>query len=669
VINLPKTILSLLRGNKKGIKFTQGTYNQGGSGSLMYCGESKFCLIVSKRNINIPDCFNDPLDDSKEMWGWTLIKEVLNGNERDPKFVYYAPNGKIPRFLASELPLKANIIKGDEAKRYLNYDKSCSAGIPYSKNTSCGTAIKLYNYSLRQKGPLVSHFKYELGRGILDTYLPIKLIDCRKNKFNNETVFRGLNKLIEDDNRNKKDPLVNSRFPITNNFSINYGNKEQKVKMTVYGFNNTKDNAKSAKDILGTGEISPIRLVLGEQFQGELTKSYITNAKLGVIKDSLLIIIEFPNIIPEFKKDLFMTDRERLLEKLPKEKIVQNLKTFLNENDVLKEFAQDKMKEILSQQNVETLDVVDAVKSWINEDPEIADLLNGNEIEHMKEKFNKVGNMGLGFPIPSTKTVNNQLVMEDVFCELKDIPTYFIPLHTQKELNYILKVTQNKSFTLKFKTNAKVDFFDRENNPGSVNIKINGTDAEYSITTSPGEFKFYFPNKYTGKVTDLKLNFELKTTNSEFYCKYDFDIVVKAPVLKEATKSEKNKKDMSLPQYRLVYKDNWEDCGMNCYSGDILYNPQGEETYLINMDNVYFASKLQNLTTDAEKEYFTQLYKIYMLICGVVAKAEYKRMRDQVDAKYESEYESVKEITSNASRMVFVMEKIITNINYRMQGK
>lgn len=667
--NLPRTILSLLRGNKKGIKFTQGTYNQGGSGSLMYCGEKKFCLIISKRNINIPDKFNNPLDYSKDMWGWTLIREVLNGNERDPKFVYYAPDGKVPRFLASELPLKASVIKGEEAKKYLNYDKSCSAAIPYSKNTSCGTAIKLYNYSLRQKGPLVSHFKYEMGRGILDTYLPIRLVDCRKNKFNNETIFRGLNKLIEDDNGNANNPLVNERFPIINTFSMNYANKEQKVKMTIYGFNTTKDNAKSAKDILGTGEISPIRLVLGEQFQGELAKSYITNAKLGVIKDCLLIIIEFPNIVPEFKKDLFMTDRERLVDKLPKEKIVQNLKTFLNENEILKEFAQDKMKEILSQQNVETLDVVDAVKTWINEDPDIAELLKGHEIEHIKEKFNKVGNNGLGIPVPSAKTVNNQLVMEEVFSDLRDIPTFFIPMHSQKELKYILKVTKNKNFTLKFKTNAKVDFFDREHNPGIVSIKINDVEAEYSITSNPGEFKFYFPNKYTEKVTDLKLKFDLKTFNQEFSCTYDFEILVNEPILKEASKSEKNKKDMSLPEYRLVYKEKWEECDMNQYSGDVLYNLEDKELYCINMDNIYFLSKLSNLKTDSEKEYFTQLYKIYMLICGIVAKAEYKRIKRQDDAKYDSEYESVKEITSNASRMVFVMEKIITNINYRMQGR
>lgn len=668
--NLPKTILSLLRGNKKGIKFTQGTYNQGGSGSLMYCGNQKYCLIISKRNIAIPNKFNTQDDDTVNKWGWTIVKEMLDENDRDPKFVYFAPNGMVPMFESEELPLKATIIKGNEAKAYLNYDNSCSAAIPYTKNSSCGTAIKLYNYSLKQKGPLVSHFKYEMGRGVLDTYLPIRLIDCRKNKFNNDTIFRGLNKLIEDDNRHKENPLVNLKFPIYNSFDINYLGKKQKVKMTIYGFNTTKDNAKSAKDILGTGEVSPIRLVLGEQFQGELPKVHISNAKLGIIKDSILIIIEFPDINSEFKKDLFMTDRERLMDKLPKEKIVQNLKAFLNENETLKEFAQEKMKEIVSQENVENLDLVDAVKNWINEDPDIAELLSGNQVEHIQEKYNKVGNVALGMPRSTIKTTNNQQVIDGFFEELLDIPTYFLPSHTYKENKYVLKVTQNKNFTLKFKTNAKVDFFDREINPGLVDICINGEKAEYSITSNPGEFKFYFSNQYTKKVEKLNIKFVVCMSNQEFKCEYDFEVTVKEPVLKNANKSEKNKKDIGLPQYRLVYKDDWETCGMNEYSGDILYD-QGEEIYLINMDNVYFLNKVASLSDEGEREYFTQLYKIYMLVCGVVAKAEFKRINEQQtgNKKYESEDESVKEITSNASRMVFVMEKVITNINTRIRGK
>lgn len=662
---LPDTILSLLRENKKGIPFTQGTYNQGGSGSLMYCGEKKYCLIISKRNIAIPKKYNEIKDDTIEYWGWTIIREELREGTKEPMFMYYAPNGKIPMFRAEELPLKSTVIRGQEAKDYLNYDKSCSAGIPYSKTTKCGTAIKLFNYSLKQKGPLVSHFKYELGRNILDTYLPIKLIDCRKNKFNNETIFRGLNKLIEDDNGDKENPLINWRFPIENRFYVKYGaNKMQKAIMTIYGFNAVKENRKNAKAILGTGEISPIRLVLGEQFQGELQKSYITNAKLGVIKDSLLIIIEFPDIEPEFKKDLFMTDRERLMSKEPKKQLCEYLKTFLTENDTLKEFAEDKMKEILERDEEESIELNNTIKTWIQEDPDIIEALGLGEVEHINKKLNKIGKEGVGTPLSTRE--HTQLVLGEVYQELKVIPTYFRPTIKEKGGEYYLNVTKDKPISLKFETDAEPDFLDRENNPGKLDITVLGEKIEYSYTPEPGKFKIYIKNKYTNILQDLKLQVNVYTTNKEFQAAYIINVKVKERKLKEAGESTKIKKSIGLPEHKLVYREDWESCDMNEYSGVVLLYEREKEIYLINMDNIYLHAKLDNLSSEAEKEYFKQIYQSYMLICGIVAKAEYDRIKNEENKKYDSEDEAIKEITANASRMVFVMEKVIININKKI---
>ncbi|MEH7526704.1 hypothetical protein V7149_26095, partial [Bacillus sp. JJ1503] len=123
---LPQTILSLLKGNKHDIPFTQGNHNQGGSSTLMHGGRYSYTLIISKRNVNIVGEFDDMSDDSLHEWGWTLIRQDLRIGESSPVFTYYAPNGEIPRFAEDELPLLPRIIRGKEAKEYLDYDKSCT---------------------------------------------------------------------------------------------------------------------------------------------------------------------------------------------------------------------------------------------------------------------------------------------------------------------------------------------------------------------------------------------------------------------------------------------------------------------------------------------------------------------------------------------------------------
>ena len=46
------TFLSLIRDNKREIRFVQGKYNMGGSGAITFCGKKRYQLIASKRHDN-----------------------------------------------------------------------------------------------------------------------------------------------------------------------------------------------------------------------------------------------------------------------------------------------------------------------------------------------------------------------------------------------------------------------------------------------------------------------------------------------------------------------------------------------------------------------------------------------------------------------------------------
>jgi hypothetical protein len=87
---LPQTILSLNKENKEGVFFTQGKYNQGGSGALNFCEEG-VSLIVSKRH---PDLIENTEKNTNDQWGFTVTR-ILSAKERnlpEPAFVYFVPS-------------------------------------------------------------------------------------------------------------------------------------------------------------------------------------------------------------------------------------------------------------------------------------------------------------------------------------------------------------------------------------------------------------------------------------------------------------------------------------------------------------------------------------------------------------------------------------------------
>ena len=82
------SLLSLGRENKEGILFTQGRYNQGGSGALCYC-ENGISVILTKK---CPD-INDNESEDNQNWSLTITREV-SAKERklpEPCYMYLAP--------------------------------------------------------------------------------------------------------------------------------------------------------------------------------------------------------------------------------------------------------------------------------------------------------------------------------------------------------------------------------------------------------------------------------------------------------------------------------------------------------------------------------------------------------------------------------------------------
>jgi len=647
--NLPNTILSLLRGNKKGIPFTQGRYNQGGSGAMLYCGQKGYSLIISKRH---PSIINetDMKDRGVDEWGWTLTRMEMRPVEEEPVFTYFAPNREVPSFESDSLPLKPQVLKGREAKEYLDYDKSCSAGIPYKEDVDYGTLIKLYNYNLKQKGPLISHFKYELGRCILDTYLPIRVVDCRMNKFNNDTIFRGLVKVIEDDNKSSN-PLVNEKFPITHTFEV----KNQQVKLTVYGFNNKGSSKKNVRSIIGKSK--PIAFTLGQQFQDGLSKAYISNSGLGILKDWLLIIVEFPNIDRYFKKDLFMTDRERIADKWPKEGITKQLKAFLKENETLREFASEKMEELLNEDVNEDSDIKSAVENWIEKNPEIQNaLVFGNWLQG--------GNSGEDGEGGRRRRKKKKNKTKQATVKTNFIPTFFKPMLRTAGNEYVTNVSKDRYMTIRFKTDAPEDFFDRQSNIGKMNVLFNNkVTNKFGCTINRGVANIHCRKDLSKKIGqhNMKIRITCDGTNMD----YNFDITVN--VNKPTNNGEKNKKGkLGLPNYKEIYQNKWEDHDMNERTGALFERAKNKEVYLLNMDNIHLQGILENCKDKGEEEYYKNLYRACMLLNGMAAKNEAEQLMDENVENQKTIEEVVANATENVARTLYVMDRLITDMRKKI---
>lgn len=676
---LPETILSLLKGNKHKIPFTQGNHNQGGSSTLMHGGEFSYTLIISKRNTEIVGQFDAPDDDSLDYWGWTLIRQELRPNETSPVFTYFAPNGKVPRFIANQLNLLPKVLKGSEAKLYLEYDNSCTAGIPYTKPVESGTYIKMFNYQLKNKGPLVSHFKYEMGKRLFDTGLPFNLIDCRKNKFNNETIFRGMSKILKDDLHAKGDnKLVVDGFPDTsyfdivveNQFTIKGGKREQviqRVNVTVFGFNKRDSNKKDENSIIGE---KPIIFTLGQQVQGGLDGRILSSIGLSSIKNSLLIVLEFPNIHPAFKKDLFMTDRERILDKAPKKEIIKNLKTYLENSEKIRKFKEDRIEQSLKNTlSTDSDELKELMDKWASNNPSIIKGLMDGKLLFGKARSNSedTGGIGIGGKGNSAGGTNGgrrggggTVNVPD----LKEEPTFFIPRVKDVEGIFTKTVKQQANFKLSFTTDAPINYFEREINPGLLTVTVDEEHlpAHFVRDMKPGVFSLSFTNDFTKRLGKRNITVQINCVQTGFNSSFTFSI----EIVKEEVKKQKSSNKLGLPEFIEIGLDaGWD--GVNDETAALLDG----ERIVINKENKHLLAHIRNLSEETDVNYAKGLYRYSMLFSAISSKSSYLEAHSSANEtesndKFLSLEDSVIQDTKAVARTLFVNENLALSIRKGM---
>src|SRR3989338_5342475 len=151
--DFPNTLVSLNKNNKRKIFFVQGKYNMGGTAVLPFCGNNRYQLVISKKNLG---------NKENNLYGFTLVRRNRGfGESVKVSWYEYCLNedGRIFEFSSQPLDLKL-----------------------FRRKFDGGTYIKLFNYDLRNPSDITLDLWRELNRYLYKPALPIMLYEERFKK-------------------------------------------------------------------------------------------------------------------------------------------------------------------------------------------------------------------------------------------------------------------------------------------------------------------------------------------------------------------------------------------------------------------------------------------------------------------------------------------------------
>ena len=430
--NFPDTFLSITRGNKIEIPFVQGKFNMGGTGVFRFLGQKGVQLILSRKDPAI----------EKGKWGFTICRrEKPKGNQKSSVIKYLVgSNNETLSFTEGGLP----ILPGDRWVRN-----------PYVEPMSYGTFIKLYNYELGVKGAVQRTLDKKLTLLIPGIALPVRLFERRAGYFqdnkkkpsSNQAILKGLHTRFfnpDEANSDLEVPMFKIDLPPI---------REKKLNCSVYVFKEKKKLAQYARD-------EGIIYTINGQFHGHENKTFYTRKKikLDYIGNSLLIELDCGNLNNVDIEEVFMNSRDRVnTGSMIYKEIQESLIECISENPKLKELNIKRREEKRKENFADNKPLAEILSKLIKENQMLSSLL---------AKGNRISN-----PSPPDGKMK---------IELKKNPDFFkLKRKYPKENPKVCEIFEEnrtviKKFRVEYETNAKNDYFYRMNNPGTLELKING---------------------------------------------------------------------------------------------------------------------------------------------------------------------------------------------------
>lgn len=629
------TLLSLLKGNKNEIHFVQGKYNMGGSGALSFCGKKRYQLIASKK-------YN-----GNGEFGFTLMRRhLLHESERKKEtwYEYFKVEGKIPSFPIEVLDL----------------------GL-YNKKFKTGTIIKLYSYRLPpgSRSVISRDLNQSINEYLFEPALPIFTIDNRDRYPDDKNLERdlyGLKRRLEEEK---------SKY-VEEYYVEEYDSKDiGKVKVTCYIFN-TKIEGKTVKE----SKISlrreffknnmSVLFSQNGQVHGNYTTEFITRSlKYPILKDYLLIHVDCTNIKYDFRRELFMSQRDRLKEGEESAKLREIVSNILRKgrlNEIYK-----RRRDSISIENGDTQELLKSFTKNLPLKNDLIKLLNNtfklDQVSSKKEEKKK-----------TKKKIKTQIHFNP-----QRFPSFFKLNTNVEEGKPISKIPIGGERTINFSSDVENEYFVRVEEPGELNLAVIGykpNDQDGGDKKGiPRDINEVFnvikksPNNSTIKVVlnpndtvSIGDSIQIKATLTNPGS--DFDQIFWVKISEPENKKEKAKKEendnnenIGLPDYILVYKGEnpeekedqrltWakveDNSGIEMDFQNVMY-PYVEGDHLskiyINMDSNVLKNYKSNLNTEeqfelADKKYISSIY-FHTIFLFTISKSRNYTMTRTMDGNEE----------------------------------
>jgi len=601
------TFLSLHRNNKTNIHFVQGKYNMGSTGGVVFCGENKYQLVASKRNIKL---------DGENEFGFTLVRrhpltEEEEEYEKATWYEYFCPNNKIPSFKIDKIDIGLK-----------------------NKDFETGSIVKLYSYQL-PKGSR-SDITLDLWRDINQYMfnLPLPLIVYEKRDYQGKTPDKpllGNRTRIAIDDRNKVEKII--QFNIPKNSSVGEVNIETII------FNKNVDHNEFIKN-------KSIIFTLNGQVHGFEGQSFISqNLGFSLLKKYMLIHVDCTKIPTSIRQDLFMSNRTHLKQGSKTEALMDAVINILRKSEQLKQLNTDRRNDIFQNSEGDKELLTDFL-SKLPVDKDVFNLLKKNgSLNFLKTKGHKTK------PVKEEK--QNKLSRFPSIFNLKNSNNgklhKTIPLNSQGNIymetdvqdDYLFRPCEKGQFDIEVlqkrnKTNKKVEFPNPDLNEVTDVITVEREGP------ANGTIKLIIKPKEKAQVGDeIEIKATLSSPGKDLEC--IFTIKVDEKISPPKQKEDKNTETFpNLPTAKRAFQNPEDNKGVPWsefnWSGDdivkVIISPMDDETsellvdgIVVNMDAFVLRQFVSKNRIKDEKElifvtnkYFFSIYLHSLFLYSILQK-------------------------------------------------
>jgi hypothetical protein len=556
----PDTFLSLMRSNKIRIPFVQGKFNSGGTGVLQFCGEKNYQLIVSRRR---PDCPVDLGDQTRDLWGFTLVRRLLpSGGRRSSMYVYLAPDGQVPSFKADAI----RILPGKSGPN--------QPAPPYEIDLPYGTCIKLYNYRWRAKTLATLEGRYELERFLQTSSLPFRLTETRefRGHYFSTTVTGGWTSATTETEEGESKKLEDG-FPSYADLNLEGIGK---LPYQIAVFKPVKDEKRVPYGV---------SFVVNGQVHGTLPSDFVTRRLrfdyLTGKHGPLLVLVDCTAMNEKVREDFFMASRDRVRRNEVYTLIEQKLAENLKDHPGLQELNQRRRQQELEQHLNEEAPL-EVFQKLLNSDPTLANLF------------------GVGDRLVSQTGPGSA----PLFIGRK-FPSFF-RLKNPKE-GQVKGCSIDRTCRVEFETDAVNDYFKRIDSPGELIIDPPNLLEHSHLWNGRFETRFRVPwNAQIGDLVPVTVTVTDVTRSAvPFTCNFTLKVEPEAgddsssgppgKSQKPSPNGRQTRVALAPPKPREVRKEEWEkhDPPFTKYDALRIKNDgQGGYDYFVNIDNAFLINEL-----------------------------------------------------------------------------